>query len=142
MLRIVYKLLCGFWDSFSFRTSKSTYTAMNKTLPSKEDAGAVLGGSPVRPSLDCSHEELVAYIRSMTGGERVQEMGRSGMQGMKGTVEIQNNSVCIRWDRHEYADGAGVMVTSFTGGARIIEANVIYSHFFVDIQIKRNKRVD
>ena len=78
---------------------------------------------PCSPPLDCPHEELVTYIRSMKGGERVQEMGLSGMHGMKGTVEIRDGSVCIRWDHREYADGAGVMVTSFTGSARIIEAN-------------------
>lgn len=50
------------------------------------------------------------------------------MTGMKGTVEIRDGSVCIRWDRHEYADGAGVMVTSFTGGARMIEENAEVSH--------------
>jgi len=74
----------------------------------------------ITPPLDCSHEDLVAYIRSMKGGERVQEMGSSCMTGQKGTVEIKNGDVLIRWDRREYADGAGVMVTSFTGGARII----------------------
>jgi len=42
---------------------------------------------------------------------------------MKGTVEIKNGTVCIRWDHAEYADCAGVMVTSFTGGARIIKDN-------------------
>lgn len=76
------------------------------------------------PSLDCPHDALVAYIRSMKGGERVVEMGGSCMKGCKGTVEIRNGSVCIRWDHQEYADGAGVMVTSFTGGARIIQENV------------------
>lgn len=50
------------------------------------------------------------------------------MIGMKGTVEIRDGSVCIRWDHHEYADGAGVMVTSFTGGARMIEENVESIH--------------
>ena len=75
------------------------------------------------PSLDCSHDELVAYIRSMTGGERVMEMERSAMYGLTGTVEIRNGDVCIRWDHAEYADGAGVMMTSFTGGARIIQDN-------------------
>ena len=75
------------------------------------------------PPLDCPYEDLVAYIRAMKGGERVQEMGGSCMTGMKGTVEIRDGSVCIRWDHHEYADGAGVMVTSFTGGARMIEEN-------------------
>ncbi len=73
------------------------------------------------PSLDCTNDELVAYIRSMKGGERVMEMGGSAMTGMKGTVELKNGSVLIRWDHAEYADCAGVMVTSFTGGARIIE---------------------
>jgi hypothetical protein len=75
------------------------------------------------PALDCSRDELVAYIRSMKGGERVQEMGGSCMIGCKGSVEIRDGSVCIRWDRQEYAEGAGVMVTSFTGGARIIQDN-------------------
>ena len=75
------------------------------------------------PSLDCPHDELVAYIRSMRGGERVREMERSAMYGLKGTVEIHDDDVCIRWDHAEYADGAGVMVTSFTGGARIIQDN-------------------
>jgi hypothetical protein len=60
----------------------------------------------------------------MKGGERVMEMERSGMFGHKGTVEIRNGDICIRWDHAEYADGAGVMVTSFTGGARIIQDNV------------------
>lgn len=73
------------------------------------------------PPLDCSHEELVAYILAMKGGERVQEMGCSCMIGMKGTVEIKNGSPHIRWDHHEYIDGNGVMVTSFTAGARIIQ---------------------
>ena len=80
------------------------------------------------PSLDCSHDELIAHIRSMKGGERVQEMGGSCMIGMKGTVEIRDGSVCIRWDHSEYADGAGVMVTSFTGGARIIQDNAERIH--------------
>lgn len=75
------------------------------------------------PSLDCPPDELVAYIKSMKGGERVMEMGESGMTGMKGTVEVKDGTVCIRWDYAEYADYAGVMVTSFTGGARIIEEN-------------------
>ena len=75
------------------------------------------------PSLDCSNAELVAYIRAMKGGERVMEMGKSCMTGCKGTVEIRDGKVCIRWDRQEFADGAGVMVTSFTGGARIIQDN-------------------
>lgn len=79
-----------------------------------------LAGSP---PLDCPREDLVAYIRSMKGGERVQEMGGSCMIGCKGTVEIRDGSVCIRWDRQEYAEGEGVMVTSFTGGARMIEEN-------------------
>lgn len=79
--------------------------------------------APCCPSLDCSREELVAYIKSMKGGERVMEMGESGMKGMKGTVEIKDDQILIRWDRHEYADGAGVMVSTFTGGARIIQDN-------------------
>jgi len=81
-------------------------------------------GTPCCPPLDCSHEELVAYIRSMKGGERVMEMGGSGMAGMKGTVEIRDNDVLIRWDHAKYADTAGVMVTSFTGGARIIQTEL------------------
>lgn len=91
------------------------------TIP--DSAVALLPSLAGSPSLDCPREDLVAYIRSMKGGERVQEMGGSGMIGMKGTVEIRDGSVCIRWDHHEYADGAGVMVTSFTGGARMIEEN-------------------
>ena len=84
-------------------------------------------GSPASaccPLLDCTNDELVAYIRSMKGGERVIEMGGSAMTGMKGTVEIKDGTVCIRWDHAEYADCSGVMVTSFTGGARIIKDNV------------------
>ena len=91
----------------------NTQTAIFEPLPAV----------PSSPSLDCSHDELVAYIKSMKGGERVMEMGGSCMIGMKGTVEIRDGSVCIRWDHAEYADGAGSMVTSFTGGARIIQEN-------------------
>jgi hypothetical protein len=89
----------------------------------EEKAGGDCPSTPYCPSLDCSHDELVAYIRSMKGGERVQEMGGSCMIGGKGTVEIRDGSVYIRWDLQEYAEGAGVMVTSFTGGARIIKDN-------------------
>ena len=71
------------------------------------------------PPLDCLHEELVAYIKSMKGGERVMEMGVSCMQGQTGTVEIRDSGVCIRWDT-VFDEGSG-MVTSFTGGARIIK---------------------
>lgn len=71
--------------------------------------------------MDCSHDELVAYIRSMKGGERVMEMGGSCMTGETGTVEIRDSGVCIRWDT-KFAEGSG-MVTSFTGGARIIQDN-------------------
>jgi len=71
------------------------------------------------PPLDCSHEALVAYIRSMKGGERVVET-QDCMKGCEGTVEIKDGCVRIRWDHQKYADGEGVMVTSFTGGARII----------------------
>jgi hypothetical protein len=79
------------------------------------------------PALNCSNEELVKYIRSMKGGERVMEMSVSCMQGCKGTVEVHDDGeVCIRWDHQEYADGAGVMVTSFTSGARIIDENDVY----------------
>lgn len=77
------------------------------------------------PPLNCSNEVLVAYIKSMKGGERVMEMGGSGMVGMKGTVEVKDGKVNIRWDHTEYADCAGVMVTSFTAGARIIEPGSI-----------------
>jgi hypothetical protein len=75
---------------------------------------------PIDPPLDCSNEVLVAYIRSMKGGERVIEMGGSAMKGETGTVEINPvGGICIRWDT-EFKEGSG-MVTSFTGGARIIE---------------------
>ena len=89
----------------------------------EEKAGGDCPSTPCCPSLNCSHDELVAYIRSLKGGERVMEMGRAAMFGLKGTVEIRDGDVCIRWDHAEYADGAGVMVTSFTGGARIIQDN-------------------
>jgi len=58
----------------------------------------------------------------MKGGERVMEMGGSCMIGETGTVEIRGAEVCIRWDT-KFAEGSG-MVTSFTGGARIIQENV------------------
>jgi hypothetical protein len=93
-----------------------------KRQPEKK-VGGDCPSTPCCPSLDCSHDELVAYIRAMKGGERVQEMGGSCMIGSKGTVEIRDGRVCIRWDRQQYAEGAGVMVTSFTGGARIIQHN-------------------
>lgn len=73
---------------------------------------------PCEPTLWCPHEELVEFIRSMKGGERVQEMGESGIKGEKGTVEIKDGSVNIKWDT-DY-DG-GTMTTSFTGGARLID---------------------
>lgn len=79
----------------------------------------------IYPPLDCSSEELISYIRSMKGGERVMEMGGSCMKDSKGTVEIKDGEVLIRWDHQEYEDGAGVMVTSFTGGARIINDNTL-----------------
>lgn len=77
----------------------------------------------IGPALDCSHEELVTYIRSMKGGERVMDMDSGPFDGLKGTVEIREGcgTICIRWDHHEYADIAGVMVTSFIGSARIIK---------------------
>lgn len=75
----------------------------------------------IHPPLDCSREELISYILSMKGGERVMEMGGSCMKDSKGTVEIEDGKVYIRWDHQEYEDGARVMVTSFTGGARIID---------------------
>jgi hypothetical protein len=95
----------------------------NKCPRAEEKANDRLGATACSPSLDCSHDELVAYIHSMKGGERVMEMGGSCMIGKTGTVEIRDSGVCIRWDSAEYADGAGVMVTSFTGGARIIQEN-------------------
>lgn len=114
----------------------STTTAMKERPMCTQGDGEVRGGSashrsvtvcgrtPFYPPLDCSHEELVSYIQSMKGGERVMEMGGGCMTGCKGTVEIhEDGSVCIRWDHREYADGAGVMVTSFTGGARTIQDN-------------------
>ena len=63
----------------------------------------------------------MAYIRSMKGGERVMEMGESGMKGETGTVEIRDSGVCIRWATK--FEQPGTMVTSFTGGARIIQDN-------------------
>lgn len=47
------------------------------------------------------------------------EMGGSCMKGETGTVEILDMGVCIRWDT-KFREGSG-MVTSFTGGARIIQ---------------------
>jgi hypothetical protein len=105
---------------------KETYnSASNKhgdwwyLFPSQE----IVKAQEYFPPLDCTHEELKKYILSMQGGERVQEMEKSGMHGMKGTVEIRGEDVLIRWDHQEYDDVAGVMVTSFTGGARIITEN-------------------
>lgn len=103
-------------------------TTTPKPTDSEPPSHEGLDGAACCPSLDCSRDELVAYIRSMRGGERVMEMERSAMYGLKGTVEIRNGDVCIRWDHVEYADGAGVMVTSFTGGARIIQDNAESIH--------------
>jgi hypothetical protein len=73
------------------------------------------------PPLDCSHDDLVTYIKSMKGGERVMELGYSSMLGKQGIVEIKNEQILIRWDWEEFADGSGVMTTSFTGGARRLQ---------------------
>lgn len=96
---------------------------MLTTMPLRNNT--VNGGSSPAfccPSLDCSLTELVTYIKSMKGGERVIEMGGSCMIGETGTVELRGAEVCIRWDT-KFVEGSG-MVTSFTGGARIIQGNV------------------
>ena len=99
-------------------------TPAEGTSSAKQQASGGRRPSSCSPSLDCSLTELYAYIKSMKGGERVMEMGGGGMIGATGTVELEDGDVLIRWDHQEYADGAGVMVTSFTGGARIIPENV------------------
>jgi len=87
---------------------------MNTDLP------ANLPPLPPVPSLDCSRDELIAFIRTRKPGDRVIEMGESGMKGQIGTVEIHRGEVCIRWDTE--FDLPGQMVSSFTAGARMIEA--------------------
>ena len=96
-----------------------------------ENTEGKLTDEPIYPALDCPKEELVAYIRSMKGGERVMEMGGSCMQGEKGTVEIREGRVLIRWDWQDFTDRPGVMVTSFTGGARIIQENPVPDKIYV-----------
>ena len=103
-------------------TKITTQTKMTPN-PTDKTTDGMLPAPACSPSLDCPHDVLVSYIRSMKGGERVMEMGGGCLVGATGTVELKNDDVCIRWDHREYADGAGVMVTSFTGGARIILEN-------------------
>jgi hypothetical protein len=54
------------------RTGKMSMILKRKP---EEKAGGDCPSTPCCPSLDCSRDELVAYIRSMKGGERVMEMG-------------------------------------------------------------------
>lgn len=84
---------------------------MNKKIP--DDTQCI-------PPLDCSREDLVAYIRSMKNGDRVMEMGGSAFTGETGVVEVrEDGGVYIKWDT-VFECGRSGMVTSFTGGARLI----------------------
>lgn len=101
------------------RSNAPTSMSTPDVTPSPEQpANAGCGAVACSPSLDCSREQLVEFIQSMKGGERVIEMGQSGMKGETGTVEIRESGVCIRWDTK--FDQPGTMVTSFTGGARLL----------------------
>lgn len=75
-----------------------------------------------QPPLGCPHAELVAFIRSLKPGDRVIELGYSGMKGQTGTVELREGNVLIRWDT-KFEEGTG-MVTSFTGGARLLDTSI------------------
>lgn len=70
-----------------------------------------------------SSEELREYILSMKDGERVIETGRSALYGKQGTIYHNKDGVtCILWDYDHNSIPPGQMGTSFTGGARRIEA--------------------
>lgn len=84
-----------------------------------ENLATVLLG-PCNPPLDCPHEELVAFINSLTPGERVIERGQSCMIGQTGTVILYDGSISVRWGT-VFKEGTG-MVTSVTGGTRRIES--------------------
>lgn len=66
------------------------------------------------PPLDVDHSTLAAYIDGCKEGDRVCEMGKSCLQGVCGTVYLNEaKNTCIMWDTTP-----GPMGTSFTGGAR------------------------
>lgn len=68
------------------------------------------------PRIDTSEENL-AYISGLKAGERVIEMGQSGMHGVKGTVYESENGAgtCVMWELPD-----GKMGTSVTWGTRRI----------------------
>ncbi len=65
-----------------------------------------------------THEEVVAYIRSLQVGERVMETSESALFGRCGTVYLSEtyNSICVMWDKLQGEEGH--MGTSCTEGAR------------------------
>lgn len=74
-----------------------------------------------QPPLNYSIKDFREFVSTLKDGERVQEYGTSCMEGMQGTVEIREGWPHIRWDEFTDATGySGVMVTSFTVGARLI----------------------
>lgn len=70
------------------------------------------------PPLTTTGEKLRAYILGLQPGERVIELGESGMKGRQGTVYVSHDrgDVCVLWDRLDGEDGQ--LGTSATGGTR------------------------
>lgn len=67
------------------------------------------------PSLDCPFEEFREFYKSLKVGERVIELGESGMKGQAGTIVLGREGVSVQWDTD--FDGSR-MTTAVTGGTR------------------------
>lgn len=100
-------------------TLESESDARAERIAELQNLASVLLG-PCNPPLDCPREELVAFINSLTPGQRVIERGQSCMIGQTGTVILYDGSISVRWDT-VFREGTG-MVTSVTGGTRRIES--------------------